>query len=91
MATCTPAIDVVLEQLLPRDVFVVAVGGFSPQMIELAPALTQWFACKGCIVANNGKALREAGDLLQAGIDLDRLRTQASCAAENSSPSRGPV
>jgi ornithine cyclodeaminase len=91
IATCTPASMTVLDGPLRDGVFVAAVGGFAPEMIELAPALAQWFARAGRIVVDDAEALQKAGDLLQAGIDLAPVRTLAQCVREGSAPRGGPV
>ncbi|MBC7994122.1 MAG: delta(1)-pyrroline-2-carboxylate reductase family protein [Rhizobacter sp.] len=73
VVTCTPAHGVVLRALPRADAFLAAVGSFTPQMIELDPALTQHVARTGRIVVDTRDADHEAGDLLQAGIDVASL------------------
>ena len=61
---------------LPRpDTFIAAVGAFTPAMVELAPGLCQHIAQHGRIVVDTSDALHEAGDLLQAGLDVAALPT----------------
>lgn len=73
VVTCTPASGVVLRALPRADAFIAAVGAFTPQMIELDPVVTQHVFREGRIVVDTRDADHEAGDLLQAGIDVARL------------------
>jgi ornithine cyclodeaminase len=90
VVTCTPAAGVVLRALPRDDAFVAAVGAFTPQMIELAPAFTQHCVRTGRIVVDTRDADHEAGDLLQAGLDvaaIPSLRDVDAAAPRG----RGPV
>ncbi|MEJ5990659.1 delta(1)-pyrroline-2-carboxylate reductase family protein [Ramlibacter sp. PS3R-8] len=73
VVTCTPAHGVVLRALPRADAFIAAVGAFTPRMIELDPVVTQHVARTGRIVVDTRDADHEAGDLLQAGIDVASL------------------
>lgn len=73
VVTSTPANGVVLRALPRADAFIAAVGAFTPQMIELDPVVTQHVARTGRIVVDTRDADHEAGDLLQAGIDVASL------------------
>ena len=73
VVTCTPAAGIVLRGLPRKDAFIAAVGAFTPAMIELSPELTVHCARTGRIVVDTRDADHEAGDLLQAGIDVARL------------------
>ncbi len=84
VVTCTPASQVVLRALPRDDAFIAAVGAFTPKMIELAPALTQHCARAGRIVVDTRDADHEAGDLLQAGLDV------AACASLRDVDANGP-
>lgn len=75
VVTCTPARGIVLRELPRPDAFVAAVGAFTPQMVELAPQVCQAFARTGTIVVDTPDAVHEAGDLIQAGIDVGRCPT----------------
>ncbi len=75
IVTCTPAQGVVLSAAPRQDAFVAAVGAFTPAMVELAPALCQQMAQQGRIVVDTEDAAHEAGDLLQAGLDVAALPT----------------
>ncbi|WP_294254704.1 delta(1)-pyrroline-2-carboxylate reductase family protein [uncultured Comamonas sp.] len=91
IVTCTPAQAVVLHEAARPDAFVCAVGAFTPQMVELAPALCQRFLREGRIVVDTDDALHEAGDLLQAGIDVALLPTLASVVQQDWSRPTKPV
>jgi ornithine cyclodeaminase len=70
IVTCTPANTVVLDALPRDDTFIAAVGAFTPKMVELAPALCLHCADEGSIVVDTPEAVLEAGDLIQAGLDV---------------------
>jgi ornithine cyclodeaminase len=90
VVTCTPAAGVVLRALPRDDAFVAAVGAFTPQMIELDPAFTRHCARHGRIVVDTRDADHEAGDLLQAGLDVRAIPSLRDVDA--SAPrGRGPV
>ena len=58
----------------PRDdAFVCAVGAFTPQMVEWSPDVCQHLARQGRVVVDTRDADHEAGDLLQAGLDVSRF------------------
>lgn len=97
VVTCTPASGVVLRALPGPGHFVAAVGAFTPKMVELSPELCRHVALHGRVVVDTGDATHEAGDLLQAGLDVSRFDALAAVvgadAAEKSSatPKPGPV
>lgn len=91
IVTCTPAQAVVLNEAPRPDAFVCAVGAFTPQMVELAPALCQRFLEKGKVVVDTEDAVHEAGDLLQAGMDVASLPTLAHVVQQNWQRPTGPV
>jgi ornithine cyclodeaminase len=70
VVTCTPASGIVLRTLPRPDTFIAAVGAFTPRMVELAPELCRHVAAHGRIVVDTPQARHEAGDLLQAGLDV---------------------
>jgi 1-piperideine-2-carboxylate/1-pyrroline-2-carboxylate reductase [NAD(P)H] len=87
VVTCTPANGVVLRAQPRPDAFVAAVGAFTPTMVELHPSLCRRFAAHGRIVMDTPDAQHEAGDLLQAGLDVSRfpdLRAVLASAQMNS-------
>lgn len=75
VVTCTPAHEIVLQARPRRDAFIAAVGSFTPQMAELSPALCRHCAEEGTVVLDTADAAHEAGDLLQAGLDVARFAT----------------
>lgn len=75
VVTCTPAREVVLRARPRDDAFIAAVGAFTPQMVELDPDLCRAIAQDGRIVIDTPDAVYEAGDLLQAGIDVAACQT----------------
>lgn len=92
-ATCTPASEVVLRAAPRADAFIAAVGAFTPQMVELDAGLCRHIAAQGRIVLDARDAEHEAGDLLQAGLDLSAMPTLADIvrANEKARDGRGPV
>ena len=89
--TCTPASQVVLSQRPRGDGFISAVGAFTPSMLELNAALCQHLAADGTIFIDTKDALHEAGDLLQAGLNVERLPSLAQVIAQGTKPAKGPV
>jgi 1-piperideine-2-carboxylate/1-pyrroline-2-carboxylate reductase [NAD(P)H] len=89
--TCTPADGVVLEALPRQDAFIAAVGAFTPRMVELGPQLCRHFASNGRIVVDTPDARHEAGDLLQAGLDVESFPDLREVVLANPTPPRGPV
>ncbi len=77
VVVCTPANDIVLHTPagLHPQAFISAVGAYKPHMAELAPSVVQHFAQHGGIVVDTADALHEAGDLMQAGIDIAQCAT----------------
>lgn len=92
VVTCTPARAVVLHALPRPDAFIAAVGAFTPQMIELAPDLTRHLAATGRVVVDTADAAHEAGDLLQAGLNVPALPTLADVVRSGAAKTgAGPV
>ena len=89
--TCTPASKVVLRAIPRNDAFISAVGAFTPQMAELSPQVCRHFATKGRIVVDTPEAVHEAGDLIQAGLEVSALPTLASILVEANPRRDGPV
>ncbi|HAL40627.1 MAG TPA: delta(1)-pyrroline-2-carboxylate reductase family protein [Polaromonas sp.] len=88
---CTPASGVVLSALPRSDAFIAAVGAFTPQMVELSPELCCYFAEQGTVVVDTVDAEHEAGDLLQAGLDVARFASLADVIRAEVFPVTGPV
>lgn len=89
--TCTPASGVVLNAMPRPDGFISAVGAFTPAMVELSAALCQYFAAKGSVFVDTADAGHEAGDLLQAGLDVSRFATLADVVRQDIKHPAGPV
>ena len=89
--TCTPANAIVLSASPRADAFIAAVGSFTPSMVELDPALCRHIADHGTIVIDTPAARHEAGDLLQAGLDLERFCDLRAIVLGTQPMARGPV
>lgn len=89
--TCTPANGVVLRAMPRADAFIAAVGAFTPAMVELDPALCRHVAERGAVVVDTPDAQHEAGDLLQAGLDVKRFADLRSVVLGTTGPPQGPV
>ena len=77
VVSCTSAQGIALRANPRTDAFVAAVGAFTPRMVEWAPEVCRWLAAQGLLVVDTRDADHEAGDLLQAGIDVSALPTLA--------------
>jgi len=91
VVTCTPASGVVLSARPSDDVFIAAVGAFTPQMVELAPGMCRHIAEVGTVVVDTVDARHEAGDLLQAGLDVARFASLADVVRQPGFSAPGPV
>lgn len=89
--TCTPASGVVLAALPRQDGFISAVGAFTPKMVELSPLLCRHIATHGTVFTDTADAVHEAGDLLQAGLDVTRFATLADVVRHGMRQAAGPV
>jgi len=89
VVTCTPASGVVLWALPGPRQFVAAVGAFTPRMVELHPDVCRHAAQHGTVVVDTADAAHEAGDLLQAGLDVARFPTLADVVAGRRGPALG--
>lgn len=90
VVSTTPAQQVALRGQPRDDAFVAAVGAFTPRMVEWAPEVCRELAARGTLVVDTRDADHEAGDLLQAAIDVTALPTLAEWLA-SPRPVRGPV
>ncbi len=77
VVTTTPAQEVVMRAMPRADAFVAAVGAFTPRMLEWDAAVCRRFAADATIVVDTRDADHEAGDLLQAGLDVRLMPTLA--------------
>lgn len=92
VVSCTSAQGIALRARPRSDAFVAAVGAFTPRMVEWAPEVCRWLAAEGRLVVDTRDADHEAGDLLQAGIDVTTLPTLADLVREPATHRRsGPV
>jgi ornithine cyclodeaminase len=89
--TCTPAGGVVLDALPRADAFIAAVGAFTPKMVELGSELCRHCASHGSVIVDTPQAAHEAGDLLQAGLDVAGFATLRDVLASPQRPPAGPV
>ncbi len=85
----TPAQSVALRGMPRDDAFVAAVGAFTPRMAEWDPTVCRDIAARGTLVVDTRDADHEAGDLLQAGIDVTRVPTLGDML--DAPRPRGPV
>jgi 1-piperideine-2-carboxylate/1-pyrroline-2-carboxylate reductase [NAD(P)H] len=72
VVTATSAQHIAMRSRPRDDAFVCAVGAFSPRMVEWSPEVCVHMAQHGRIVVDTRDADNEAGDLLQAGLDVSR-------------------
>ena len=91
VVTCTPAGAVVLHALPRPDAFIAAVGAFTPRMVELDPGLCRHVAHHGRVVLDTPDAAHEAGDLIQAGLDLAGCLSLRDVLVDEKGPMQGPV
>ena len=89
--TCTPASGVVLSALPRPDGFINAVGAFTPKMVELSADLCRHIAEHGRVFIDTADALHEAGDLLQAGLEVNRFATLADVIRQDIKQPAGSV
>jgi len=91
VVTCTPAQHIVLRSIPRADAFIAAIGAFTPKMVELAPEICMHCASQGTIVVDTPEAVHEAGDLIQAGLDVASFATLRDVVAAPAPAKRGPV
>jgi 1-piperideine-2-carboxylate/1-pyrroline-2-carboxylate reductase [NAD(P)H] len=98
VVSTTPAQQVVLHAMPRPDAFVAAVGAFTPRMVEWDAAICRRLCAEGTLVVDTRDADHEAGDLLQAGIDVGALPTLADVVCDTATWAhvtqrgiRGPV
>ena len=73
VVTATSAQQIAMQARSRDDAFVCAVGAFSPRMVEWAPEVCVHMAQHGRILVDTRDADHEAGDLLQAGLDVSQF------------------
>lgn len=91
VVTCTPATSIVLRAIPPRDAFIAAIGAFTPKMVEIAPEVCIHCAREGAVVIDTPEGVHEAGDLIQAGLDVAAFPTLRDVLAAPSYAKRRPV
>ncbi len=93
VVTATSAQQIALRARPRDDAFVCAVGAFSPRMVEWAPDVCQYMAQHGRILVDTRDADHEAGDLLQAGLDVSRFASLQDVVqgSHKASDKAGPV
>ena len=71
LVVCATSAHQVALRARPRDdAFICAIGAFTPAMVEWAPEVCRHVAEHGRVVVDSRDADHEAGDLLQAGLDV---------------------
>ncbi|MBG9388258.1 delta(1)-pyrroline-2-carboxylate reductase family protein [Caenimonas aquaedulcis] len=91
VVTCTPANAVVLRARPRDDAFIAAVGAFTPAMVELDAGMCRDMAQRGRVVVDTRDAQHEAGDLIQAGLDVSSFPTLGEVLRDAAPAGRGPV
>ncbi len=81
VVSATPAQAASLHALPRDDAFIAAVGAFTPTMLEWAPDVCRHVAARGALAVDTRDADHEAGDLLQAGLDVPTVPTLADWLA----------
>ena len=89
--TCTPASSIVLSVTPRQDSFISAVGAFTAGMAELSPGLCRHIADHGTIWLDAADAKHEAGDLLQAGLNPQKMATLGELVRLDISKPAGPA
>lgn len=77
VVSATPAQAASLHATPRDDAFIAAVGAFTPAMLEWAPEVCRHIAARGTLAVDTRDADHEAGDLLQAGLDVTAVPTLA--------------
>jgi ornithine cyclodeaminase len=75
VVSATSAKEVALHARPREDAFVCAIGAFTPAMVEWAPEVCTYIANHGQVFVDTRDADHEAGDLLQAGLDVTKFPT----------------
>lgn len=75
VVSATSAKEVALRVRPRDDAFVCAIGAFTPAMVEWAPEVCAYMAQHGRVFIDTSDAVHEAGDLLQAGLDVSTFPT----------------
>jgi len=89
--TTTPALEVVMTTAPAPGTFVSAVGAFTPHMAEWWAPVCQALSLAATLVVDTRDADHEAGDLLQAGVDVAALPTLGDVVRLSAGQTLGPV
>jgi ornithine cyclodeaminase len=89
--TTTPALEVVMTTAPAPGAFVSAVGAFTPHMAEWSAMVCRGLAQTATLVVDTRDADHEAGDLLQAGVDVAALPTLGDVVSHSAGQTLGPV
>jgi ornithine cyclodeaminase len=85
LVVSTTSAQAVALRAMPRsDAFVAAVGAFTPRMVEWDAAICRRLGVEGTLVVDTRDADHEAGDLLQAGMDVGALPTLGDVIGQTS-------
>ncbi len=83
LVVSTTSAQTVALRAMPRpDAFVAAVGAFTPRMVEWDAVICCRLGAEGTLVVDTRDADHEAGDLLQAGLDVGALPTLGDVIAQ---------
>ncbi|MEN9317404.1 MAG: hypothetical protein RIS35_3797 [Pseudomonadota bacterium] len=89
IVTATTSLTPVFADRVREDAFIAAVGAYRPEMCELPAALLQRSTV---FVDDLAGARHEAGDLIQAGIDWERIHAiEEVLAGDVPTPTRSPI
>ena len=88
--TTTPALEVVMTTAPAPGAFVSAVGAFTPQMAEWSAPVCQALSHTATLVVDTRDADHEAGDLLQAGVNVAALPTLGDVVCHGAQKAMGP-
>lgn len=88
--TTTPALAVVMTTAPAPGAFVSAVGAFTPHMAEWSAPVCQTLAHTATLVVDTRDADHEAGDLLQAGVDVTALPSLGDVVRGSAPPAKSP-
>jgi ornithine cyclodeaminase len=94
VVSATSAQEIALRARPREDAFVCAIGAFTPAMVEWSPDVCTYLAQHGRVYVDTRDADHEAGDLLQAGLDVTTFPTLQALVREEVSKSyakKGPV
>jgi ornithine cyclodeaminase len=94
VVSATSAQEVALHTRPREDAFVCAIGAFTPAMVEWAPEVCTYIANHGRVFVDTRDADHEAGDLLQAGLDVTKFPTLQALIrgeVEGTCSQNGPV